>query len=170
MTDYVVDKSVVDLKEGEFISTGFRFTDVSSGGGQVSIVLENDSDYDLWVPSLSLRSQFRGRVEKGFNASIDTSDSNLGFNNKKSSGTNNSSGINVFTAGDGQTGGVTLDGDNFNDKHLAAGKATSPGTRAEVGGNIVAPGDNLVVRAVNESSTNGAVSIDLDFIKMNNGP
>lgn len=165
MTVWTRDDAIRSLNEEEFISIGKRFTGVSSNDGSVGVVIENNNSHDIFVPTITLRSQFRGRVEKGFNPTVDTTASNLGFTNKKSSGADGASNVNAFTIGDGEPGAVTADGSNFNDKFLPAGGAVSPGTQAEVGGNIIAEGDSLFVRAVNESSNSGELSIDVDFIK-----
>jgi len=169
VTLLVQDKSVRELNEGEFVSTGYRFTGVSSNGGGVGVLLVNNSDYDVLVSSIVVRSGFKGRVEKGFNPSVDSQGESLNFTNKKSGLTGSSSGgMSAYRFGEGSSGSLTFDGSNFNPKHLAAGTATSPGTEAEVGGNILAVGDSMFVYALNESSNSGDVSIDVDFVKLNN--
>lgn len=151
------------MREGEILSIGKRFLDVAKSGGQVSVVLENNCGCDIFVADINVRSSFQGRIEKGFNPSVDTDASNLSLVNKRSDGVHSGS-FDVFSAGDGQPGAVTLDGTNFNNKHLPAGKNTGPGTTAHLEGNVVADGDFLVVRVVNESGSSGDVSIDVDFV------
>lgn len=163
------ERDTRELKEGEFISVGKRFSGISSNGGEIGIIIENDNSHDILVPNINVRAQRLGRIEKGFNPTIDTSDSNLNFTNKKSEGSHSAPNMNTFTIGDGQTGAITADGDNFSNKHVTAGTATSPGTEAHVGGNILAPGDSIYVKYVNESSNEGITSIDIDFIKMTDG-
>lgn len=171
MTFLTRGKSFSDLNEGRFLSTGELFTSVSSNGGQVSIVVVNNNGYDIYVPSIVVRSEFAGRIEKGFNADISTEGESLEIQNKKSSIGVYTENVNVFTAGDGETGVIdTSTAESFNDKLLLAGKATSPGTMQEIGGNILQPGDNMYIRLVNTSSENVPASIDIDYIETDSLP
>jgi len=168
MVFYSVDKAVQELNEGKFYSSGERFTTVDSSTGSAGFLLVNNNDYNLYIPGIVVRSDFAGRIEKGFNPTVNTEGTDIEVVNKSTSGTNAVEGVSIYTIGDEGTGEVTADGSNFNDKHLPAGKATAPGAEADIGGNIIEPGTSLFVRVVNESSNQGIVSIDVDFIKMDN--
>lgn len=163
------DKEVLDLLESKFISTGYLFENVSSNGGQVSVVVENDNGVPVYVTNIVVRSSFSGRIEKGFNPGITSEAANLELVNKKSGGSVRNEAVNVFSAGEGQPGGIdSSSATNFNDKRVLAGSATSPGAESEIGGNIIAPGDKMYVRVVNTSSNARPVSIDVDYIRLEN--
>lgn len=163
----VRDLEVRRLREARFISTGF-YRD-SIGADEVKkIVLENDSDYELYVSNITVRAKFRSRVSKAFNVSVDTDADNLGFTNKKSTGGDSVvNDLSAFTAGDGEPGAVS-GGDGFNDKLLPAGAGVSPGAVQGAGGNVLAEGDNMVVGVENLDGSGGIVSIDVDFVKLTN--
>lgn len=166
MVTYSADLSVRHLKDGEFWSTGFDFGTVASGE-TVKLVFENESEHDVYLPVMVVRAQFGGTVTKKFNVDIDTSDSNASFINKKSGAGTSVSWANAFSAGDGQTGSIS-GGESFNDKRMFSGEGNfRPGNTGEIGGNVVAPNDNIVLEVTNDNSE-GVCSIDMDFIRMDN--
>ncbi len=156
------------LKKGDFLSTGEYWAEVASGNTK-QIVVENNSTKDMYINVLLARSNVEGTIQTGFNPTVSTRGDPVKITNKNGKEPDDEKNTAAFTAGDNETGVISLDGTNFNPKYVPAGKKTSPGVNI-TGGIIMVPSNaSTYLSYKNISTSSGRLSLDIDYELVPNG-
>lgn len=156
------------LLVGDSYSTGQYFTDVADTNTK-ELFLDNSGNGSYAViTGIAIRAEGKITVDKAFNATEDTEGDPpaTGVTNKRSD--TDGSNITPRIGGSNETGAYS-GGDSFSTKVFGSNGAAvraSPGQTVETLSNVIAPGDNMLIGATNQSGGLIDMSIDVDFVEI----
>lgn len=149
------------IEGNRFSATAFN-GDVASGGGTLSLLIDNPSDSDVWIlldPPI-VRNQRFGELDVVKNPSIDAAGTDVDELNKNFGHPDNSQ---VDASEDATISG----GSSFGPKFIPGGGAGNVGGSASIGAaGVLTPGNAIFIEYTNTSTNDGSASIDNDWTEL----
>lgn len=156
------------LTLGHAYAAGHLFTSVADTNTK-EVVLENPSeDTALYILEPTVRSGGQFYTKKIDNVTVDTEGDQVTLANKKTS-SENTSIANAFSAGDNETGAISGGVDR---PQITAGSGSNaanadPGESGDSGiTDIIMPGDNMAIEAINQSGSPQDISIVANYVEV----